>query len=58
MNDGKAWGLIAERGYDGAINLAQRQRRGATDQSGRAYWDRVLEEVKAAARKAWREEDR
>ena len=45
----KAAQMIRERGYDRAIWQAQLQRRGATSETKRAHWDRVIEAMKAPA---------
>mgnify|MGYP006297482827 CR=1 FL=1 len=47
MNEAdKAAEMIRERGYDRAIWHAQIQKRGSTDQTKRAYWERVIEQIK------------
>jgi hypothetical protein len=46
----KARQILAEIGYTAGIHLARMHRQGSTDQTGRAYWDRVFEALKASQR--------
>ena len=39
--------MIGERGWDRAVRAAQLQHQGATSETKRAYWDRVIAAMKA-----------